>query len=126
MNLIAIAVLTPALIVMVKAYGAVGGAVIWLALNAGYLLFGLPAMHKKLLKNELGTWIVRDVGIPAGVSLIVVALWHSMLPIATSEIFQVVRIVSAYAFSCIAAITFIPEFRVYACRWINGLVRLHV
>jgi O-antigen/teichoic acid export membrane protein len=63
-NLVAIACLLPALVVLASRYGAVGAAVVWVVLNVGYATIGVGVMHRRLLRGELGRWYAFDVGLP--------------------------------------------------------------
>lgn len=80
MNMIAIIVLLPMLIIAVESYGSLGAAVIWLLLNVSYIVFGMVLMHRKLFKSELSQWIVTDFGLPSLASLGVVACFWLALP----------------------------------------------
>jgi len=78
-NTIAVIVLIPLLILAVNELGAIGGAIIWLCLNAGYILFGLVFMHKKILTGEMSRWFITDFGIPTVASLgVVFVSWWTM------------------------------------------------
>jgi O-antigen/teichoic acid export membrane protein len=63
-NVVAIVVLLPAIVVLSSRYGAVGAAVVWLALNVGYATIGVGIMHRRLLRGELTRWYLVDVGLP--------------------------------------------------------------
>ena len=63
-NLIAIALVVPALLVLAPRYGAPAAALAWLTLNAGYILCQLHFMHRRLLRGELKGWYLKDVGKP--------------------------------------------------------------
>lgn len=67
-NLIAVALVIPALIAVVPRYGATGAALVWLALNMGYLMFEIPIMHHRLLRGSAMTWYARTVAIPLAVA----------------------------------------------------------
>lgn len=70
-NSVAAAVLLPALYFSVRRYGAVGAAAVWVALNAGYILFYVQAMHRRILPGEQWGWYFRDVLPPvAAVSIV--------------------------------------------------------
>ena len=45
-------------------HGASGVAVVWIALNLGYVLLEVPFMHRKILRNEMAKWYREDVGMP--------------------------------------------------------------
>jgi O-antigen/teichoic acid export membrane protein len=68
-NLVAILILAPSIVLMASMYGAVGAAFIWVILNGGFVLVGIPLMHRRLLKGEQWRWYLEDVGLPLGVSL---------------------------------------------------------
>jgi O-antigen/teichoic acid export membrane protein len=63
-NVVAIAILLPALVLLASRYGAVGAAIVWVVLNVGYATIGVGIMHRRLLRGELGRWYARDVGLP--------------------------------------------------------------
>jgi O-antigen/teichoic acid export membrane protein len=68
-NLVAIAVLLPALVVLTSRYGAIGAGIVWVALNAGYATIGVAIMHRRLLRGQLARWYGADVGLPLIASL---------------------------------------------------------
>jgi O-antigen/teichoic acid export membrane protein len=63
-NIIAVSLLVPAIIYMTKLYGATGAASVWLFLNLGYVMFEIPVMHSKLLREEKWRWYWQDFGAP--------------------------------------------------------------
>lgn len=63
-NAIALAALGPALLWAVPRFGAIGAAWIWVALNIFYGLFGIQAMHRRLLTTEKRQWYLVDNGLP--------------------------------------------------------------
>jgi O-antigen/teichoic acid export membrane protein len=63
-NAIGVVVIIPLTVLMSRRYGTVGAASGWLLLNAGYVIFMLHAMHKRLLKDEQRAWYTVDVGLP--------------------------------------------------------------
>jgi len=79
-NLIAVAVLVPAIFWAVPRYGAVGAAWIWMALNVGYVLIALQFMHVRLLRGEKWHWYLRDVLLPLGAAAGVMALAAAVQP----------------------------------------------
>jgi O-antigen/teichoic acid export membrane protein len=77
-NLTAVVILLPAIMLTVPRAGAEAAAWIWICLNAGYVLMQIPLMHRRILKGEMRSWYLRDVGLPAvvafGTGLILTAL----------------------------------------------------
>ena len=63
-NLLAIAILMPALFWGVPRYGAIAAAIIWIVLNLAYLVIQLPIMHRRCLPGELREWYLHDVALP--------------------------------------------------------------
>jgi hypothetical protein len=53
-------------------YGAVGGAAAWAILNGVYLLIGTMLTHRSLLKGVGVEWLLWDVGMPLGISTLIV------------------------------------------------------
>lgn len=64
-NTVALVVAVPLLLAMVARYGALGAATVWIVINAGYLLFELPIMHRRLLPGALSQVYLRDIGAPS-------------------------------------------------------------
>ena len=62
---VAVALLVPAILWLVPLYGALGAAWAWIALTAGYVVVGIPRMHRRLLLTEMRNWYVRDTALPA-------------------------------------------------------------
>lgn len=64
-NIVAIIFLVPLWLLLIPRLGAVGGAIIWVLLNAGYLLVEIPVMHRRLISHDMWHWYIVDVGLPA-------------------------------------------------------------
>lgn len=78
-NSIAAIILVPLLFILSGKYGALGGAFVWVIVNAGYVFISQPLMHRKLLKNELWKWYWNDTLLPMLPSLAVVLLIKFLL-----------------------------------------------
>jgi O-antigen/teichoic acid export membrane protein len=63
-NLISLLMVLPALYLIVPVYGAIGAATVWLTLNACYVIFVVPIMHRRLLPRQLAAWYLGDVLAP--------------------------------------------------------------
>jgi O-antigen/teichoic acid export membrane protein len=70
-NIVATIILIPLLFLLIHYLGAVGGAVTWVLLNAGYVVFEIPLMHRRLLRPEMWHWYIVDVGLPAACCVII-------------------------------------------------------
>jgi len=73
-NLLSVTLFIPIIIVVVTAFGAIGGALAWLILNIGYVLFWIPLIHKRILRAEKWRWYWQDGFLPATTSIIVAGL----------------------------------------------------
>ena len=63
-NVFAVILLIPALLLVTMQYGAIGAASIWLILNLGYFFIGSWLMFRRILSNEKLNWYINDVIIP--------------------------------------------------------------
>jgi len=103
-NLVSVLVLIPLMIVLTRYFGAPGAAGVWVILNAGYLLFAVQVMHRRLLPTEKWRWYLQDVAFPLGVALSVAFLFRITIPPAPSNIvaFGYLFVVSASTLSITA------------------------
>lgn len=63
-NAILIVLLVPLIVILVKNYGGVGGAVAWLILHLIYMLLGTFLTHRVLLKGLGMKWLLSEVFVP--------------------------------------------------------------
>ena len=70
-NAILVVVMIPTTIFLASKYGAVGGAGAWAVLNGIYLLVGTMLTHRYLLKGVGVKWLLQDVGIPLGATVLI-------------------------------------------------------
>lgn len=78
-NIAAVCILVPSIILFVPHFGAISAAWLWVALNVGYVLIPLHYMHKRLLPNEKYRWFVEDTFKPSAGAFLVVWLLDSMI-----------------------------------------------
>jgi len=72
-----IGVYVPLTYFLVVTYGATGGALAWLILNALYLFYGPWLTHRYILKNSALRWLCQGVLQPAIISVIIIYLgWY--------------------------------------------------
>lgn len=71
-NAILVVVMIPTTIFLASKYGAVGGAGAWAVLNGIYLLVGTMLTHRYLLKEVGVKWLLQDVGIPLGATVLII------------------------------------------------------
>lgn len=72
-NCVLVALAVPCYYFAAEGWGAEGAAVIWVMINASYVVFSLNLIHRRLLVEEKWRWYIEDVGkIMIGPLLIVV------------------------------------------------------
>ncbi len=80
MSGVALAVTMPALWFLSAAYGTVGAASVWFAVNFGLLLIWPFCMHQTVLKEHLMWWYGRAVAFPVAASMGLTVLFAYLLP----------------------------------------------
>jgi O-antigen/teichoic acid export membrane protein len=89
-NLVAVLVLSPLIILFAIWFGALGAAAVWVILNGCYIVVAIPLMHKRLLPLEMMRWYKEDIGRPFLVSLLVAGTFRFLIPSGTGKIMQLV------------------------------------
>jgi O-antigen/teichoic acid export membrane protein len=106
-NIVAVLVLAPLIYFLAIRFGGPGAAAAWMILNAGYVLIGIPLMHRRLLSGEMWRWYARDTALPlAGALLVVVPvrIWVPLhLPRAELGLALALLLVIAGAAAALAA-----------------------
>lgn len=80
-NLAAVALLVPALVILVPGGGTVAAAGIWAVLNLIYLLVMVPLMHRRLLRGEMTSWYVHDIALPSAAVVLVTGTAAVLVPL---------------------------------------------
>lgn len=111
MNIIAIVVLLPPLMWATSIYGAMGGAMIWVMLNVGYVVFGTIAVHRKALSSEWRGWAVYDFGLPSLCALAITMLLWFVKPTNIADAGQLGWIIVIYLLTLIATLLSAAEMR---------------
>jgi O-antigen/teichoic acid export membrane protein len=79
-NTVNVILLVPLIVLLVQRHGAIGGAAVWVLLNAGYVVVMIPLMHRRLLQGEMWRWYVNDVGAPLAAAGVVVGIARALTP----------------------------------------------
>ena len=87
------------LILVVPRHGGIGAAWVWVALNAGYLLFGIHFMHLRVLPSEKWRWYGRDVIVPASAALAAALACRYCMPHLASTMIEL--LVLAFSSACV-------------------------
>ena len=118
-NLGAIVFALPAVWFSASRIGAMGAALVWLALNAGYLLAVIPYIHRSLPPAERVRWLLRDVGLPLAAALSVLALTRLALPVPAGRVGALFALAALLALAMAAAAWTAPATRA----WLLDAVR---
>jgi O-antigen/teichoic acid export membrane protein len=78
-NLVAVCIVVPASWSLAHRFGALGAASMWTALNLGYVLIGIPLMHRRLLSQEMKAWYLKDMLPSVAVATLTTALMRQLL-----------------------------------------------
>jgi O-antigen/teichoic acid export membrane protein len=73
-NIVAVAVIVPAIFWVTPQFGAEGAAWVWVSLNAGYVLIGINLMYRRILGTEKWSWYLQDILAPLGSAFIAVSV----------------------------------------------------
>lgn len=110
-NIIAIILLVPLLLVLVRTFNAHGAAIVWIILNVGYFIFEIPIMHRFILKGEMRKWYWTDIGIPFFVALCVGVSSRLLMADNMSKISVIAWISASWIFSFILTSYSTPYMR---------------
>jgi O-antigen/teichoic acid export membrane protein len=105
-NVIAVSLSVPLLLWLVQHHGAVGAAYVWVAVNAGYLVFEAPYMHQRLLRGELGGWYLFDNGVPLLLTVATCFASRVIMPETTSTFLVVTWVVVTWVLAVAATAVF--------------------
>ena len=115
-NIVAVAIIVPAIFWATPKYGAIGAAWVWVGLNVGYVLIGVHFMYRKILTEEKRRWYFQDVIFPltaaAGIAMV-----FKLFDIDNMQIFaRLAWLFSVAAATCIASAMAAPTIRAQAIR----------
>jgi O-antigen/teichoic acid export membrane protein len=116
-NLVGVVVLVPLILVLAGRFGALGAAGAWLTYNLGYVLVGIPVMHRQLLPGHALHWYVIDVGAPLAGALIPAALIRVGLGVPESRVGMLALILAALVASAIGATLLAPSSQSFVKAW---------
>jgi O-antigen/teichoic acid export membrane protein len=110
-NLTAIMFALPAVWLSASRIGAMGAALVWFALNAGYVLVVIPYIHRGLPHSERVRWLLRDVALPIAAALSTLALARLALPVPVSGASALFTLVALLALATAVAAWTAPATR---------------
>jgi O-antigen/teichoic acid export membrane protein len=118
-NTASVLLFAPLIYFMSLYYGGVGAAMVWILLNAGYMLVNQNLMHRRLLRGELWRWYRLDIGQPLVVTVAVAGVWKWLIPHTETVWSSLLNLILVSAVTLVAAIIAAPEIRILATRWLT-------
>jgi O-antigen/teichoic acid export membrane protein len=111
-NVVSVVILIPLLLIATSHYGAIGAAAVWIALNAGYVLFQLQIMHRRLLVGEQISWYIKDVGMPLAAALFVLLIGRMLFQDPLSTIQTIISLLIMFGLALISSVLAASRIRV--------------
>lgn len=109
-NFLLLLAVVPLNILMARAYGGPGAALVWVFLNVCYLLT-LPLAHRRFLKGEHGRWLFEDVFLPVAGALCAGAAARWLMPSSLSRVEALACLCAVGALTAAAAVSLAPRVR---------------
>ena len=109
-NLLLLVALVPLNLLMARAYGGPGAALVWVLLNVCYLLT-IPLAHRRFLRGEQGRWLFEDVFLPLAGALSVGAAARWLMPPHLSRVEVLAYLCAVGALAAAAAASLAPRVR---------------
>jgi len=124
-NAVAICIIVPAIFWLVPAYGAIGAAWAWVALNSGYVLFAIALLHRRLLTTEKWNWYIKDTIMPLSSAFITAWLCHRLAPDNLGKAGELGVLIVSSVFALTAATLSAPMVRHQLAKHVLPLVSNH-
>ena len=119
-NFVALMFSFPTIVVLYDWLGILSGPVTWGLANLWLLLVLSYTAHRRLLRGEGVRWLLRDVGLPVLVCLVIVATFHSLLPTYQSRWEVALVLFGVWLSALIGALLVLSELRRHLIPWVKG------
>jgi O-antigen/teichoic acid export membrane protein len=111
-NIVALAIALPTLALFaIPRYGALGAAVVWLVLNACYVVLSVQLMHRRILSTIKWRWYRVAVIRPLAVGAVSSALLWSVLPGVSTRWQSAIVVVCAVTLIALGVLAFSADAR---------------
>ena len=126
-NIVAVAIIVPAILWATPRYGAEGAAWVWVGLNAGYVLIGIHFMCRKILTSEKWRWYGQDLLKPLAVAALLASLLAWAMPADLSYFFKLGWLLAASTVTLLASACaathvrhgLLTQLRLFKILWIS-------
>jgi len=119
-NIVAVAIIVPAILWATPLYGAEGAAWVWVGLNAGYVLLGIHFMYRRILTRERWSWYRQDVLAPLGASLLAAAVLSLLWSLDPSILADLAQMMLAASMTLFAAALAANRTRRQLRQWLHS------
>lgn len=109
-NILLLIVVVPLNILMARAYGGPGAALVWVFVNVCYLLT-LPLAHRRFLRGGQGRWLFEDIFLPLAGALCAGAAARWLMPPRLSRVEALAYLCAAGALAAAAAVSLATRVR---------------
>ncbi|HZH32570.1 MAG TPA: oligosaccharide flippase family protein [Pyrinomonadaceae bacterium] len=109
-NLLLLIAVVPLNILMARAYGGPGAALVWVFLNVCYLLT-FPLAHRRFLRGEQGRWLFEDVFLPLAGAFCAGAAARWLMPPRPSRVETLLFLCTTGALAAAVAVSLASRVR---------------
>ena len=113
-NLIAVAVIVPAIFFATLHFGMTGAAGVWVVLNCFYVLISVPLMHRRVIRGEKRRWYIDDFAKPLIVAGLCGGVARLLLPAGLTMAGTVVYVGLSGLATALATAAVLPHIRALA------------
>jgi O-antigen/teichoic acid export membrane protein len=110
-GIITVVTIIPLMVLLVNHYGAIGGCVSWILINAGTTPFFIHFLHRRLLPGEERQWYLNDVGRPFVAACIVVLIGRWLISPKLPPLLTIASIICLSVMALIAATIAAPAVK---------------
>jgi O-antigen/teichoic acid export membrane protein len=119
LNLVFAVAIVPGILIAVDAYGAIGAAFVWVAVNAIYVVVGVPATHKRLFGDTGWDWFF-DLGRVVAAAATVVTVFRLVYFVHVSTPVTLVVVTAAAVTGTAAAAVSATCVREWTVAYLSG------
>ncbi|MHB8424934.1 MAG: oligosaccharide flippase family protein [Gammaproteobacteria bacterium] len=110
-NLVALILGIPFCIWAVGHYGIIGAACLWFGINLGFVAIGIPLMHRRYMRGEMGKWYLQDMLPPFIAAVAVGVLMRWLIPALSRNLQGILELILISGITLCAAAVSSPAMR---------------
>lgn len=110
----------PAIVVLYDWLGILSGPVTWSLANLWLLLVLSYTAHRRYLRGQGRSWLLRDVMLPALVGLAVVAFFYELLPVYQNRWQILAMLFCVWMVAVVCTLIVLPDLRKHLIVWIKA------